>query len=99
MDIIEKTYEFLDTLDNSDLIKNLTKYKNKLLNNPSLLKEISNLKKETNNEIIIEKRKQIYSNEDYKNYMKYYNELHLIIMQINKKFKEYTNTLEHNCHK
>ena len=47
-DIVEATYNFLDTLDNSELIKNLTKHKNNLLNNKNILKEIANIKKETN---------------------------------------------------
>ena len=96
-EIIQATYDFLDTLSESDLIKNLTKYKNKLLNNKELLIKIDELKKETENDIIIAKRKEIFGNTDYNNYMKYYNELSLIIMKINRKYKEYTNTKEHNC--
>ena len=96
-EIIAKTYAFLDALDNSILIKNLTKYKKKLLKNKTILDEISNLKKETDNKIIIEKRKKLYQNNDYKMYIKYYNELLLIVMKINKKYHEYTNTREHNC--
>ena len=96
-DIVEATYNFLDTLDNSELIKNLTKYKNKLLNNKPILKEIANIKKETNNETIISRRKELFANNDYKMYMKYYNELSLIILKINKKYQEYTSTREHNC--
>ena len=98
-DIVEATYNFLDILDNSELIKNLTKYKNNLLNNKDILKEITNIKKETNNKAVISKRKEIFDNYDYKMYMKYYNELSLIILNINKKYKEYTSTREHNCDK
>ena len=36
-EIIEKTYNLLDTLDNSDLIKKLTYYKNKLSKNNYIL--------------------------------------------------------------
>ena len=96
-DIVLATYNFLDTLDNSNLIKNLTKYKNRLMNNKILLDEIESLKKEVDNNIIIDKRKKLYKNNDYKMYMKYYNELLLIVLRINKKFREYTNTKEHNC--
>ena len=96
-EIIEKTYELLDTLDNSDLIKNLTKHKNNLLKNKSLLADIKNIKELTDNESIIKKRIAIFGNTDYKLYMKYYNELSLIILKINQKFKSYTSTREHNC--
>ena len=94
--IIDKTYSLLDTLDNSDLIKELTKYKNKLLNNPEILKDINKIKQESDNNKIISLRQKLYSNTDYKMYMKYYNELFLIIMKINKQYKKYTNTKE--CH-
>ncbi len=90
--IVDKTYELLDTLDSSSLIKNLTKYKNKVLNNKELLKEIQETKKETDKDKIIVKRVSLYHNNDYKMYMKYYNELSLIILKINKKYKEYTKT-------
>ncbi len=96
-EIVEATYRFLDNMDKSNLIKNLTKYKTKLLNNKDILSKINNLKKETENNIIISKRKEIYGSTDYTNYMKYYNELSLIVMRINKKYKEYTNTRSHNC--
>lgn len=98
-DIIEATYHFLDTLDNSELIKKLARYKNNLLNNQTILKDINDLKKETDPKVIIAKRKVLFNNNDYKMYLKYYNELSLIILKINKKYQEYTNTIEHNCNK
>ena len=96
-DIIMATYNLLDALDNSELINNLTKYKHNLMNNKEILLEINNLKKETNNNLLITKRKKLYQNNDYKMYMHYYNELLLIILKINKKYKEYTNTKKHYC--
>ena len=95
-DIIDKTYAFLDTLDNSSLIKNLTKYKNRLLKNKKLLELIESVREETNLDDLISKRKLLYQNSDYKNYMKYYNELSLIILKINEKYLAYTNTRK--CH-
>ena len=92
------TYKFLDALDDSSVIKNLTKYKNKLMKNKQLLLEINDTQKETNNNILITKRKKIYANNDYQMYMKYYNELSLLILKINKQYKKYTNTTNHNCH-
>ena len=93
-EIINATYNFLDTLDNSDLIKNLTIYKNKLLQDKDILTKIDNLKKETDNFKIIELRKEIYNNKDYNEYIKNYNELSFIILKINKKYSEYTDTKE-----
>ena len=97
-EVIEKTYKLLDTLDNSSLIKNLTKYKNRLLNNNEVLLKIKNTQKEKDNNQLISLRKELYNNNDYKMYMKYYQELSFIVLKINKKYAEYTNTLEHSCH-
>ena len=96
--IIDATYRFLDSLDNSELITNLTKYKNKLLKDKSLLKEISKIKNISDSKTIIEKRKHIYDNNDYKMYMHYYQELSFVILKINKKYASYTSTREHDCH-
>lgn len=96
-EIIEKTYTFLDTLDNSSLIKNLTKYKNKLLNNQDILNQIKTIQKEENIENKILLKKELYKNKDYVMYMKYYNELSFIILKINHKYKKYTNTKEGTC--
>ena len=93
-EIIQATYKFLDTLDNSDLIKKLTIYKDKLLQNKDILTEINNLKKEIDNNKIINIRKDIFNNKDYNEYIKNYNELSFIILKINKKYSEYTNTKE-----
>ena len=91
------TYNFLDALDNSNLIKELTIYKEKLLKKKNLLQAVEEAKKEKNNNILLTKRKAIYEDNDYMMYMKYYNELSLIVLKINKQFKKYTNTRTHNC--
>ena len=98
-EIILATYNLIDTLDKSNLIKELTKYKEKLMNNKTLLKEIDSLKEETDTAIIIKKRQALYKNNDYKMYMKYYNELSLIVLRINQQYKKYTNTMTHECRK
>ncbi len=97
-EIINATYEFLDALDNSELINNLTKYKNKAMQNKDLLNKIKDARNETNSDLLITKRKEIYDNDDYKMYMKYYNELSLIVLKINNQYKKYTSTKEHSCH-
>lgn len=91
-EIIEKTYKLLDTLDNSELIKNLTYYKSKLLKNEDILKLIKKINEETDNQLKIKLKKQLYENNDYQNYITSYNELSLIVLKINKKYSEYTNT-------
>ena len=88
--IIEKTYEFLDYLESSNLIKELTYYKNKVNSNKELLSLIKLCNEEEDNKKIIEYRLKIYSYKEYKEYMKRYNSLYLIILKINKKYKELT---------
>ena len=78
-------------------IINITKYKSKLLNNKNILDKINKVKLEKDDNKLIIGRKEIYDNDDYKMYMKYYNELSLLIMKINNKYKEFTNTSKHNC--
>lgn len=95
-EIILATYNFLDALDDSYIIKNITKYKNRLLDNKDILSKINNIKKD-NNESLLLGRREIYENRDYRMYMKYYNELFMLVMEINNKYKEYTSTRRHNC--
>ena len=49
-EIIEKTYKLLDTLDNSEVIKKLTKYKKKLQNDVEVLSLVKRINKEVNPE-------------------------------------------------
>ena len=97
-DIIENTYKLLDTLDNSDLIKNLTTAKRRLEQNPEILSLIKEYRKETDSNKLISIKQILYQDEEYQQYIKSYNELSLIILRINKQYQKYTNTAEHNCH-
>ena len=90
-DIIEATYELLDELDNSDIIKNLIIYKNKVKNNKKLIVLINKGKEETDKYIIMDIKNKLYKNIDYKNYIKYYNELFYIVMRINNYYKKVVN--------
>lgn len=89
-EVIEKTYELLDYLDNSKNVKDLTTAKNKLLNNQDILKKIKKYQKEKN----ITLKKEIFNNPDYANYMQCYNELFYLVMDINKKIKNITGKKE-----
>ena len=96
-EIIEKTYKLLDALDNSEVIKKLTQYKEKIQQDEEVLSLVKKINNEDNPEIKIALRKELYSNSDYQKYMESYNELNLIVMKINKKFMEYTNTKDGKC--
>ena len=97
-EIIEKTYKLLDTLDNSEVIKKLTQYKQKISQDEEVLSLVKRINEEDNHTKKVELKKELYQNKDYKNYMDAYNELFYIVLKINKKYAEYTNTKEGICH-
>lgn len=93
-EIINATYKLLDTLDNSEVIQKITQYKKILEQDEEVLSLVKKINNEKNIELKIKLRKKLYSNNNYKNYMDSYNELNYIVLNINNKFKEYTNTKE-----
>ena len=88
--IMEKTFELIDVLDDSEMMKELEKYKRQVLEN----KEIQELLKVGNNTSIeyeqLEIKKKLYEYPEYKGYMKYYDELMFLVMKINQGFKKFT---------
>lgn len=96
--IIIKTYELIDALEQSDIIKELIYNKNILLKDKKVLSLINKYNKD-NIEIEekIKIKKELYNNIYYKNYIDNYNKLNYIILVINNKIKQITNTA--NCHK
>lgn len=92
--IIKKTYELIDTLDNSDIIKKLSYYKDKVINDKYILNLINKYNNSNNNEEKITMKKELYNNINYKKYMDNYNKLNYIIMDINNRIKKITNTKE-----
>ena len=91
MDIMEKTYELIDVLDSSSLIKDLTYYKNKILDNKKLCELIDKGNKEEDKYVLMSIKKELYEYLEYKEYMRLYNELSFIIMDINSRFKSLFN--------
>ena len=57
-EIIEKTYKLLDTLDNSEVIKKLTYYKEKLNQDEEVLSLVKRINNEDDPETKIELRKK-----------------------------------------
>ena len=88
--IMEKTFELIDMLDDSEIIKELEKYKRQVLEN----KEIQELLKVGNSTSIeyeqLEIKKKLYEYPEYRGYMKYYDELMFLVMKINQGLKKFT---------
>ena len=95
--IIEKTKKLISVLDGSDLIHNLEYYKQRVVLNKKLLELINKYNNSNDNYEKISLKQEIYKDDNYKEYMKYYNELFFYILKINKKFRGYTSSK--GCHK
>lgn len=88
--VIEKTKELINVLDSSDLIRNLDYYKDKVIKDKNTLELITKYNNFNDDYEKISLKKEIYKNDDYVNYMKYYNELFFYVMKINKMYKKFT---------
>ncbi len=95
--VIEKTKNLIEVFEESDLIKNLDHYKKIVLDNQELLELINKYNTSNDNYEKVSLKVKINSYKEYKEYMKYYNELFYYVMDINKRFKKYTDV--RGCHK
>ena len=88
--IMEKTFDLIDAMNESEMIKELEKYKRQVLEN----KEIQELLKVGNSTSIeyeqLEIKKKLYEYPEYRGYMKYYDELMFFVMKINQGLKKFT---------
>lgn len=89
-EIMEKTYELIDVLEESNLIKDLEKYREVIYNNKDLRELIDKGNSTSDDYLLLDIKKKLYDDNDYKNYMDKYNELLYIVMDINKRFKKLT---------
>ena len=90
--IIEKTKHLINVLDNSELISNLDYFKKRVLLNKELLALINKYNNSKDDYEKISLKQEIYKDNNYKEYMKYYNELFFYVLKINKKFRGYTSS-------
>ena len=95
--VIEKTKNLIEDFEESDLIKNLDHYKKIVLDNQELLELINKYNTSNDDYEKVSLKVKINSYKEYKEYMKYYNELFYYVMDINKRFKKYTDV--RGCHK
>jgi len=95
--VIEKTKNLIEVFEESYLIKNLDHYKKIVLDNQELLELINKYNTSNDDYEKVSLKVKINSYKEYKEYMKYYNELFYYVMDINKRFKKYTDV--RGCHK
>lgn len=95
-EVINKTKELILSFEESSLIKNLEHYKSLVVRNRNLVAKIQKFNASMDDHEKIVLKRQIYQNNDYQNFMKYYTELFYLILRINNRFKQYTNVK--GCH-
>ena len=93
LELLDKIYEFKDTLDKSDTVININKYHDLINKNSELKSKI----KEYNSIPTDKLKMEIYDYMEIKEYKKYENELNLIILEINSELKKISNT--RSCYK
>lgn len=91
--VIEKTYELIDVMDNSDMVRNIKSSKKKLLLDRKFIRKIASVQEDMS----IDNKKKLYDNVYYKMYMDNYYELQLIILDINKRINSILGNKE--CHR
>ena len=96
-EIMEKTYDLIDELDASDIIKNITFYKTKIMNNDDIRDLINKGNNTLDDYVIMDLKKRLYKYDEYKNYMDNYNKLMYIVMDINNRLNKIIN--DKNCHR
>ena len=92
-ELLDKIYEFKNTLDKSDTVININKYHDLINKNSELKSKI----KEYNSIPTDKLKMEIYDYMEIKEYKKYEHELNLMILEINSELKKISNT--RSCHK
>ena len=86
-DIMIKTFDLIDELEKSYVIKNVSKYKEMIENNYELKDLIHKGNNTDDRYILMDIKNRLYQYLEYKEYMYYYNELMYIVMDINSRYK------------
>lgn len=92
--VINKTKNLIEVLEGSELIKKLDYYKNKVTSNCDIMNLINRYNKSSDDYEKMDIKIKVYKYEDYNQYMKYYNELFYYVLDINNRFRVYTNGKE-----
>lgn len=87
-EIMIKTYELIDALENSELISELSLYKDRISKNDSLQELIKKGNSTDDDYLLLDIKRRLYKDSDYKGYMDRYNELMYIVLKINRRYNE-----------
>ena len=92
--VINKTKELINSIDSSELIRNLDYYKRLVISNSKIMELIDKYNNSNDDYEKMSIKDNIYKYDDYRLYMKYYNELFYYVLKINSMFKKFTDNSE-----
>ena len=90
--VIDKTKDLIAVIDSSDLIKDLDYYKKKVMLNSEIMALINRYNKSNDDYEKMSLKEKIYKHEEYRCYMKYYNELFYYVLKINNGYRKFTDS-------
>lgn len=96
-EIMKKTYELIDVLEGSDLIQELEVYRSRIMSNQELVKVVEKGRKVNDEYMMLDIKRRLYQNTDYKNYIDKYNQLMYLVMDINYRYSKILS--KGRCHK
>lgn len=98
-EIMKKTFELIDVLEESELISELGRCREKIVVNQDLSELIKRGNSTDDEYALLDIKRRLYNNNDYKNYMDKYNELMYIVMDINYRYSKLLGTGKGCCRK
>lgn len=87
-EVMVRTFELIDALEESDIIRELDINKKKIENNFEL-RELINKGNNTKDQYeLMDIKNKLYQYSEYKGYIQQYNELMYLVMEINSRYKK-----------
>lgn len=87
-EIMKKTYELIDVMEESELISDIGRYREKITENQDLSELIRKGNDVDDEYLLLDIKRRLYKNKDYKSYMDKYNELMYLVMDINYRYSK-----------
>lgn len=87
-DIMKKTYELIDVLEDSELVRDIGMYRERIMSDKELSELIQRGNSIDDEYVLLDIKRKLYKNSDYKGYMDKYNELMYLVMDINYRYNK-----------
>lgn len=87
-EIMKKTYELIDVMEESELISDIGRYREKIIANHDLSELVRKGNSTDDEYLLLDIKRRLYKNKDYKSYMDKYNELMYLVMDINYRYSK-----------